>query len=228
MRVNELSKELGKSNKEVLEILQKNHFDVKSHASNITDEQAASVRRSLMTGGGKLSAAEISKSDTGKAETKRVEEIKKEPMKAETKDIEKTAAEKAADAPKKRIAAVYRPQNSVQGGRNPRQGQRPAGQGTGRPAGQGARPAQGAGRPAAQAGTRPAAQTQTAASAQTAPAASAPVQAQSTAPSPSSLTHPVPCLLARLSAVIFLASSSESERKESPANSLASGSQFRY
>ena len=182
MRVNELSKELGKSNKEVLEILQKNHFDVKSHASNITDEQAASVRRSLMTGGGKLSAAEISKSDTGKAETKRVEEIKKEPMKAETKDIEKAAAEKAADAPKKRIAAVYRPQNSVQGGRNPRQGQRPAGQGTGRPAGQGARPAQGAGRPAAQAGTRPAAQTQTAAPAQTAPAASAPVQAQSTAP----------------------------------------------
>ena len=29
MRVNELSKELGKTNKEVLEILQKNQFDVK-------------------------------------------------------------------------------------------------------------------------------------------------------------------------------------------------------
>ena len=30
MRVNELSKELGKTNKEVLEILQKNQFDVKA------------------------------------------------------------------------------------------------------------------------------------------------------------------------------------------------------
>ena len=39
MRVNELSKELGKTNKEVLEILQKNQFDVKSHASSISDDQ---------------------------------------------------------------------------------------------------------------------------------------------------------------------------------------------
>ena len=36
MRVNELSKQIGKSNKEVLEILQKNHFDVKSHSSKVT------------------------------------------------------------------------------------------------------------------------------------------------------------------------------------------------
>ena len=41
MRVNELSKELGKTNKEVLEILKKNNYDVKSHASNITEEQVA-------------------------------------------------------------------------------------------------------------------------------------------------------------------------------------------
>ena len=47
MRVNELSKELGKSNKEVLEILQKNHFDIKSHSSGITEEQAAVVRRAF-------------------------------------------------------------------------------------------------------------------------------------------------------------------------------------
>ena len=40
MRVNELSKQIGKSNKEVLEILQKNHFDVKSHSSKVTEEQA--------------------------------------------------------------------------------------------------------------------------------------------------------------------------------------------
>ena len=44
MRVNELSKQIGKSNKEVLEILQKNHFDVKSHSSKVTEEQAETVR----------------------------------------------------------------------------------------------------------------------------------------------------------------------------------------
>ena len=44
MRVNELSKQIGKSNKEVLEILQKNHFDVKSHSSKVTEEQAEVVR----------------------------------------------------------------------------------------------------------------------------------------------------------------------------------------
>lgn len=39
MRVNELSKQIGKSNKEVLEILQKNHFDVKSHSSKVTEDR---------------------------------------------------------------------------------------------------------------------------------------------------------------------------------------------
>lgn len=57
MRVNELSKELGKTNKEVLEILQKNQFDVKSHASSISDDQADYCqknigRRACITKGG--------------------------------------------------------------------------------------------------------------------------------------------------------------------------------
>ena len=51
MRVNELSKELGRTNKEVLEILKKNNYDVKSHASNINEEQVAAVKRSLGLGG---------------------------------------------------------------------------------------------------------------------------------------------------------------------------------
>ena len=164
MRVNELSKELGKSNKEVLEILQKNHFDVKSHSSGITEEQAAVVRRSLR---GEAHPETISKSDTGKAETKRVEDIRKEPIKAETKELEKQAAEKPADPPKKRIAAVYRPQNSTQMSRG-RSGNRSQAGGGNRPvsaqsqSGTGSRPA-----PAA-AGNRP----------------SAPVQSQAAAPTP--------------------------------------------
>ena len=79
MRVNELSKQIGKSNKEVLEILQKNHFDVKSHSSKVTEEQAEAVRRFLA---GAKRQTTASKTDTGKAETNRVEDIKKEPLQA--------------------------------------------------------------------------------------------------------------------------------------------------
>lgn len=142
MRVNELSKEIGKTNKEVLEILRKNHFDIKSHSSNITDEQAAVVRRFLSAGRPEVSAAEISKSDTGKAETKRVEEVKKEPVKAEEKGMERPAAdraEKPAEPPKKRIAAVYRPQNSTQRNNSRPNGRGSFGGGAGKQAGQPAR-----------------------------------------------------------------------------------------
>ena len=111
MRVNELSKQIGKSNKEVLEILQKNHFDVKSHSSKVTEEQAEAVRCFLAEAKRQMTA---SKTDTGKAETNRVEDIKKEPLEAEKKEAEKTT-----EPPKKRIAAVYRPQNSVQRGSRP-------------------------------------------------------------------------------------------------------------
>ena len=79
MRVDELSKQIGKSNKEVLEILQKNHFDVKSHSSKVTEEQAEAVRRFLA---GAKRQTTASKTDTGKAETNRVEDIKKEPLQA--------------------------------------------------------------------------------------------------------------------------------------------------
>lgn len=43
-----------------------------------------------------------------------MEDIKKEPLEAEKKEAEKTT-----EPPKKRIAAVYRPQNSVQRGSRP-------------------------------------------------------------------------------------------------------------
>ncbi|MDO4278834.1 MAG: translation initiation factor IF-2 [Lachnoclostridium edouardi] len=74
MRVNDLAKELGKTNKEILEILQNNQVDVKSHMSNISDDQIAMVKKSV---GGGAKPAE-------------------------------------GEAPKKKIAAVFRPQNSQQ------------------------------------------------------------------------------------------------------------------
>ena len=45
MRVNELAKELGKTSKEVLEILQKQNQDVKSHSSNINEDQIQMVKQ---------------------------------------------------------------------------------------------------------------------------------------------------------------------------------------
>ncbi len=85
MRVNELAKQLGKSNKEVLDILQKQNQDVKTHSSNITEEQIQMVRRAA----GEKAAGPDSKG-------------------AESQNGSQ------AEAPKKKIAAVYRPQNSQQ------------------------------------------------------------------------------------------------------------------
>ena len=89
MRVNELSKELGKTNKEVLEILQKNNFDIKSHASNITEAQADVVRRAFRPAPAPAPAA---------------------PKAQETPAERGGQASGQAAAPKKR-AVVFRPQN---------------------------------------------------------------------------------------------------------------------
>lgn len=61
MKIYELSKELGKSNKELLAILNEKGMDVKSHLSSISDEQAANVRKMLSDAG---------KSEESKAHTK--------------------------------------------------------------------------------------------------------------------------------------------------------------
>ena len=83
MRVSELAKELGKSSKEVLDVLQKQGYGEKTHSSNVSDEQTQAVKKALAA-----------------------------PAKAEH-------AQGAAEAPKKKIAAVYRPQNA-QTMKNPR------------------------------------------------------------------------------------------------------------
>lgn len=61
MKIYELSKELGKSNKELLVILNEKGMDVKSHLSSISDEQAANVRKML---------SDTGKSEESKAQTK--------------------------------------------------------------------------------------------------------------------------------------------------------------
>ena len=156
MRVSELAKELGKTSKEVLEILQKNGHEVKSHASNVSEEQSQLVKNAVA--GQKTGASSPTKENPQAPQVK-------ENMSTKENTPEKTEKEGAAitEPPKKKIAAVYRPQNA-QTMKNMRmqQGNRPQGQAPqggrdqnrfqGRPQ-QGSRP-QGQGTPANQAGGR--------------------------------------------------------------------------
>ncbi len=111
MRVNELAKELGKSSKEVLEVLQKHNQEVKSHSSNINEEQIGLIRRVM---GGQA----------GKGESAQGAAVK--PAAAKPEAEHSAAAQTAGTEPaKKKIAAVYRPQNSQQRPPMQRQGGRP-------------------------------------------------------------------------------------------------------
>ena len=100
MRVSELAKELGKSSKDVLDVLQKNNQDVATHSSNVSDAQIGMVKKALGAG----------------------------------------ASEPKADgaAPKKKLAAVYRPQNSQQRPAQPKPAARPQAQSASAPAQQAA------------------------------------------------------------------------------------------
>ena len=100
MRVSELAKELGKSSKDVLDVLQKNNQDVATHSSNVSDAQIGMVKKALGAG----------------------------------------ASEPKADgaAPKKKLAAVYRPQNSQQRPAQPKPAARPQVQSASAPAQQAA------------------------------------------------------------------------------------------
>lgn len=127
MRVNDLAKELGKPNKEIIEILQKNQIDVKSHMSSVSDDQAALVRKSYASGAKSapagaqknVSAAEAKPAAPAKA--KEAAKPEEKPRLPPREPAGAGAAGQNGEQPKKRIAAVFRPQNSTQM-RNNRQG----------------------------------------------------------------------------------------------------------
>ena len=167
MRVNELAKELGKSSKEVLEILQKHNQDVKTHSSSVSEEQIGMVKRAVSShktetavGQGAQTVRAAAAGTPAPAETRTV------PAETKAAPAEAKPAAAAGEAPKKKIAAVYRPQNSQQ------RPQRPQGQPGARPAGQGGRPQ---GQPQASLGVRPKLQ-QTPAGGQGKPAVQTPAQ----------------------------------------------------
>ena len=79
MRINELAKEIGKTNKELIEFVRKNGEEVSSHANKITEEMVAKVKAAFATN-----------VDTSKSE------------------------EKKEEVQKKKVTAVFRPQNAKQ------------------------------------------------------------------------------------------------------------------
>ena len=135
IRVHELAKELGRPNREVIEILKANGVDVKSHMSRLEESHIRMIKEKF---------SQMGKEQIAKVENSRTEEkvVTSKP------DTEKAEAPKK----KKNIIRVYHAQNASDGGKN--SPKRPAGDK--RPAG--ARPArpQGAKRPADTAARKPA------------------------------------------------------------------------
>ncbi|MEG0688130.1 MAG: translation initiation factor IF-2 N-terminal domain-containing protein, partial [Hungatella sp.] len=113
MRVSELAKELGKTSKEVLDILQKNHFDVKSHASNVSDDQMSTVKR-VFTGKTVAPAAPKTVVSTTSVPTTPKEGTETLVSATSLPQSAKVETSTESELPKKKITAVYRPQNSQQ------------------------------------------------------------------------------------------------------------------
>jgi len=123
MRVSELANELGKTSKEILEIIkQKDNAAALYAASNVTRDQENIVRNSLSPKKAAAPKAEAPKKEAPKADAPRTEAPKTEAPKTEASRTEapKQEASKAAEAAgrtepaKKKLTAVFRPQNAQQ------------------------------------------------------------------------------------------------------------------
>ena len=97
IRVHELARQLGRQNKEVIEVLKAQGIEVKSHMSNIDEASAANIKEKV----NRMRKEQKRELDTPKTEEKVV-----------------TAAENG-EAPKKKknIIRVYHAQNPSDGGK---------------------------------------------------------------------------------------------------------------
>ena len=125
MRVSELANELGKTSKEILEIIkQKDTAAALYAASNVTREQENIVRSSVnhkKAGAGprtEMSRTEAPKTEGPRSETPRTEATRTDVSKQEAPKAEasKTVSESTGrpEAGKKKLTAVFRPQNAQQ------------------------------------------------------------------------------------------------------------------
>ncbi len=96
MRVSEFAKELGKTSKEVLDILRKHNIEL-THSSNISEENVQVVKKAM--GGGRQAGPRPSQTALGGGQEK-----------SQSAPASGTASQ--TEPPKKKITAVYRPQNS--------------------------------------------------------------------------------------------------------------------
>ena len=156
MRVSELAKELGKTSKEVLDILKTNNIEGKSHSSNVTEDQTSIVRRALgggqsrpagQQGQGKPAASNAGQQTQSRPAASGAEQSQSRPAATEQQaqsrpaaagagqqtpvagaQAQSGAAAQGSEEPhKKKLAVAFRPQNSQQL-RNRPQGGRPQGQ----------------------------------------------------------------------------------------------------
>ena len=156
IRVHELAKELEKENKDIIAALQKIGVAVKTHMSNVEEEDAEKLRAMFAP---KKASREAAKEPDGQkpeqAETAEKSAVKK--AEPESNAVDESASAPAAPPKKKNIIQVFRPQNSKTGMVKPGGRPRPQGQPGMRPQGQpGMRPqGQPTERPQVQPGARP-------------------------------------------------------------------------
>ena len=103
IRVHELARELGRQNKEIMELLKAEGVDVKSHMSSVEASYATKIKEKYSKSG---------KEKTTKLDTPKTEEK----VTAAATDAAKTEAPKK----KKNIIRVYHAQNASDGGKNKR------------------------------------------------------------------------------------------------------------
>ena len=103
IRVHELARELGRQNKEIMEILKAKGVDVKSHMSCVEEPYVSMIKEKFSRSG---------KEKTAKLDTPKTEEK----VTAANTDVAKTEAPKK----KKNIIRVYHAQNASDGGKNRR------------------------------------------------------------------------------------------------------------
>ncbi len=142
MRVNELSKELGRTNKEVLAFLKEKGVDGITHSSNVTPEQAQMVRNHFGASGagggaqsgasgnagrkaqpdGRAETADKPQADRGDGAETAPKSSARQEEKPVAQEGQKSAEQAAApeEPKKKRFTAVFRPQNAQQQSRHGR------------------------------------------------------------------------------------------------------------
>ena len=118
MKVAELATEFGKSNKEMIAFLKERGIQVKAYNSNLTEEDSRRIRGELAAMTKKAPGSDKEAEQKGKQKTGDKAESKTEAKtEAGTKSGQEPAdlgPEAKKEQPKKKLKAVFRPQNAQQ------------------------------------------------------------------------------------------------------------------